>query len=315
MDGVLVIDKPAGVTSHDVVDEVRRILLLRRVGHTGTLDPFATGVMVILLERATRLAQFLSGVDKEYEAVIRLGYATDTGDATGKRLETSEVASEFGKWSREQIETALESLRGEIDQVPPMYSAKKQGGRKLYELARRGEEVERKPVRVCIHRFEAIYPTGELLPALHDKRDGTFDFKVRVACSAGTYVRTLAEDFGKRLGVGAHLAELRRTRVGDFEIQQAQTLGQLKQTAADEALGTIILPTDTALARFPVKDLSADEVRKVKNGSALQVSPAGWANGERVRMRDERGNLIAVAEFDAAAGTLHPRVVIARDNS
>jgi tRNA pseudouridine55 synthase len=167
MDGVLVIDKPAGVTSHDVVDEVRRILLLRRVGHTGTLDPFATGVMVILLDRATRLAQFLSGVDKEYEAVIRLGYATDTGDATGKRIENSEVVSEFGKWSREQIEAALDSLRGEIDQVPPMYSAKKQGGRKLYELARRGEEVERKPGKVRIHRFEAIdqssTPTGELL--------------------------------------------------------------------------------------------------------------------------------------------------------
>jgi tRNA pseudouridine55 synthase len=315
MDGVLVIDKHAGVTSHDVVDEVRRILLLRRVGHTGTLDPFATGVMVILLERATRLAQFLSGVNKEYEAVIRLGYATDTGDATGKRIETSEPVSELGNWSREQIETALESLRGEIDQVPPMYSAKKQGGRKLYELARRGEEVERKPVKVCIQKFEAIYPTGELLPALLDRHDGTFDFKVRVECSAGTYVRTLAEDFGKQLAVGAHLAELRRTRVGDFEIQQAQTLGQLKQAAADEALGTIILPTDTALARFPVKDLNAEEVRKVKNGIALPVSPAQWANGEHVRMRDERGNLIAVAEFDAAAGTLHPRVVIARDNS
>ncbi len=305
------IDKPAGVTSHDVVDDVRRILHLRRVGHTGTLDPFATGVLVILLDRATRLAQFLSGVEKEYEAVIRLGYATDTGDATGKRIENSNVASGLGKWSREQIEAALESLRGEIDQVPPMYSAKKQGGRKLYELARRGEEVERKPVKVCIHEFEPIYPTGELL---HDNLDGTFDFKVRVACSAGTYVRTLSEDFGKQLSVGAHLAELRRTRVGDFEIQQAQTLGQLKQAVADEGLGTIILPTDTALARFPVKDLNADEMRKVKNGIALQVSAAAWVDGERVRLRDEQGNLIAVADFDAAAGALQPRVVIAREN-
>jgi len=312
MDGVLVIDKQAGVTSHDVVDEVRRILHLRRVGHTGTLDPFATGVMVILLDRATRLAQFLSGLEKEYEAVIRLGYATDTGDATGKRIENSEVASEFGTWSREQIELALASLRGDIDQVPPMYSAKKQGGQKLYELARRGEEVERKPVRICVYKFEAIYPTGELL---HDNRDGTFDFKVRVACSAGTYVRTLAEDFGKQLGVGAHLAELRRTRVGDFEVQQALTLERFKEEVADEALGKIVLPADAALARFPAKDLNADEVRKVKNGIALQVAAAGWANGERVRMRDELGHLIAVAEFDAATGTLRPRVVIARDNS
>ena len=138
MDGVLLIDKPPGVTSHDVVDDIRRILHVRRVGHTGTLDPFATGVLVMLIGRATRLAQFLSGVEKEYEAVIRLGYATDTGDLTGKPIRISDEAK-IGEWSREQIETALESLRGEIDQVPPMYSAKKQGGRKLYEMARRGE--------------------------------------------------------------------------------------------------------------------------------------------------------------------------------
>ena len=215
MDGALIIDKPAGFTSHDVVAQVRHILHERRVGHTGTLDPFATGVLVIVVGRATRLAQFLSGVDKEYEAVIRLGYATDTGDLTGKPLEP--VVSSSHEWSKEQIEAALESLRGEIEQVPPMYSAKKQGGQKLYELARRGEEVERKPVQVCIHAFETI--AGNELPK--DNLDGTFDLKVRVACSAGTYVRTLAEDFGKRLNVGAHLAELRRTRVGDFNIQQA----------------------------------------------------------------------------------------------
>ncbi|HEV7680899.1 MAG TPA: tRNA pseudouridine(55) synthase TruB [Pyrinomonadaceae bacterium] len=331
MDGVLVIDKHAGVTSHDVIDKVRRILHVRRVGHTGTLDPFATGVLVVLVGRATRLAQFLSGVEKEYEAVIRLGFATDTGDVTGKRIHKPEnqiatqatsiadVQSKPGQtgmsvlpgWSREQIEAALESLRGEIDQVPPMYSAKKQGGRKLYELARRGEEVERKPVRVCIHEFEAIKPTGELLK---DNLDGTFDFEVRVVCSSGTYVRTLAEDFGKRLQVGAHLAELRRTRVGDFEIQQAQTLEQMKLNVADEALGRVMLPTDAALARFPVMDLNADDVRRAQNGMPVHVSGGTWGDGERVRMRDAQGHLIAVAEFNATAGSLHPSVVIARDN-
>jgi tRNA pseudouridine55 synthase len=310
MDGVLVIDKLAGVTSHDVIDEVRRILHVRRVGHTGTLDPFATGVLVILVGRATRLAQFLSGVEKEYEAVIRLGYATDTGDLTGKRI-AEEAGMSVQPWSREQIEAALESLRGEIDQVPPMYSAKKQGGRKLYELARRGEEVERKPVRVCIYEFAAIKPTGELLK---DNLDGTFDFEVRVACSSGTYVRTLAEDFGKRLQVGAHLAELRRTRVGDFEIQQAQTLEQMKVNVADEALGRIMLPTDAALARFPVMDLNVDDVRRVQHGMPVNVSGGPWVDGERVRMRDAQGHLIAVAEFNAAAESLHPSVVIARDN-
>ncbi|MEP6569359.1 MAG: tRNA pseudouridine(55) synthase TruB [Acidobacteriota bacterium] len=318
MDGVLLIDKPAGVTSHDVVDEVRRILHVRRVGHTGTLDPFATGVLVILVDRATRLAQFLSGVEKEYEAVIRLGYATDTGDVTGKRIDNLEGSdAKRGQtemsvlpWSGEQIEAALRSLRGEIDQVPPMYSAKKQGGRKLYELARRGEEVERKPVRVCIYKFEAIKPSGELLK---DNLDGTFDFEVRVVCSSGTYVRTLAEDFGKRLQVGAHLAELRRTRVGDFQIQNAQTLQQVKLSVAEEALGRTLLPTDAALARFPFVELSDDDVRRVQNGMTIKTSQPAWSNGERVRMRDERGSLIAVAEFDEASGALRPSVVISRE--
>ncbi|MDQ5844756.1 MAG: tRNA pseudouridine(55) synthase TruB, partial [Acidobacteriota bacterium] len=173
MDGVLVIDKPPDVTSHDVVAEVRRILRVRRIGHTGTLDPFATGVLVLLIGRATRLAQFLSGVEKEYEAVIRLGYSTDTGDFTGQRLGGNEPSSS-GPWSAEQIEAALAKLRGEIEQVPPMYSAKKQGGRKLYELARAGEEVERKPVPVSIHKFEAIKPTDDLLK---DNLDGTYDLE------------------------------------------------------------------------------------------------------------------------------------------
>jgi tRNA pseudouridine55 synthase len=317
MDGVLLIDKPPGITSHDVVDEIRRILKVRRVGHTGTLDPFATGVLVILVNRATRLAQFLSGVDKEYEAVIRLGYATDTGDVTGKPIRTNEEnstvsGSPAGKWTRDQIESALASLRGEIDQVPPMYSAKKQGGRKLYELARRGEEVERKPVRVCIHTFEAIKPTGDLLK---NNLDGTFDFEVRVACSSGTYVRTLAEDFGKRLQVGAHLTELRRTRVGDFQIKNAYTLEQVKVNVAEEALGKIVLPADEALTRFPFVDLAADDVRRVQNGTPVNVSKANWSNGGQVRMRDEQGNLIGVAEYDVASASLRPTVVIARDET
>jgi tRNA pseudouridine55 synthase len=314
MDGVLIIDKPAGKTSHDIVAEVRHLLHVRRVGHTGTLDPFATGLLVILVGRATRLAQFLSGVEKEYEAVIRLGYATDTGDVTGKPIGDSKPGTKG--WGKEQIESAMESLRGEIDQVPPMYSAKKQGGQKLYELARRGEVVERKPVRVCIHKFEAIRltgkPTGELLK---DNLDGTFDFEVRVACSAGTYVRTLAEDFGKRLQVGAHLAELRRTRVGDFEIQQAQTLEQVKVNVAEEALGKILLTPDAALTRLPFVDLSVEELSRVRNGMAVQVLSRQWHDGERVRIRDQNHNLIAVAEFDAAKGWLQPAVVIARESN
>ena len=308
MDGVLIIDKPPGLTSHDVVDHLRHILHVRRVGHTGTLDPFATGVLVALVGRATRLAQFLSGLEKEYEAIIRLGYSTDTGDVTGKRIpDPVDVVKSTGPWSRDEIEAALESLRGYIDQVPPMYSAKKQAGRKLYELARQGEEVERQPVQVCIHAFEAIKPTGELLK---DNLDGTFDFEVRVACSAGTYVRTLAEDFGKQLHVGAHLAELRRTRVGDFSIQQAKTLEEVKVSVAEEALGTILHKPDAALSRLAFLDLGANDVVRVRRGLNIRVEGAAWPNGERVRLRDETGHLVAVAEF-AADGSLHPSVVIA----
>ncbi len=279
--------------------------------------------LAILVGRATRLAQFLSGLDKEYEAVIRLGYATDTGDITGKPLEglggesarvPGAAAEATPPWGKEQIEAGLASLRGEIDQVPPMYSAKKQGGRKLYELARRGEVVERKPVRVCIHKFEPVrLVSGAASEWLKDNRDGTFDFAVRVACSAGTYVRTLAEDFGKRLGVGAHLAELRRTRVGDFELQQAITLEHLKLHYAEESLGAILYTPDEALRHLPFVNLNAEQATRVLNGIDVQIPAGAWSDGERVRMRDPQGQLIAVAQYSAAAGSLHPSVVIARD--
>ena len=310
MDGALLIDKPAGLTSHDVVAQVRHILHQRRVGHTGTLDPFATGLLVILVGRATRLAQFLSGVEKEYEAVIRLGFATDTGDLTGKPL--SADSQQPSAWSADEIEAALASLRGKMDQIPPMYSAKKQRGQKLYELARRGEEVERKPVRVSIHEFESMRTTGGTT-LLRNNLDGTFDLRVRVACSAGTYVRTLAEDFGKRLNVGAHLAELRRTRVGDFEVRDGITLEQLKMKSGEEALGTILLSPDQTLSRLPALDLSAEDVARVRNGIAINAAVQGWETEERVRMRDEHGQLVGVGIFDKASGLLRPAVVISRN--
>lgn len=306
MDGVLIIDKPSGMTSHDVVARTRHILHERRVGHTGTLDPFATGVLVILLGKATRLAQFLSGLDKEYDAIIRLGYATDTGDRTGTPIPGP--PSKPDPFTEEAIEAALQSLRGDIDQVPPMYSAKKVEGRKLYELARRGETVERKPVRVCIYDFAAISPTGQLIK---DNLDGTFDFHARVSCSSGTYVRTLAEDFGKRLYVGAHLAELRRTRVGDFEIAQAITLDQLKLHSVEESLGTVVLPLSAALSRLPFVHLNAEDVRRANHGRDVTVAEADWADGENVKMCDANEQLIAVGQYDAGANRLHPRVVLA----
>jgi tRNA pseudouridine55 synthase len=313
MDGILVIDKPAGLTSHDVVARVRRILRERRVGHTGTLDPFATGVLIVLLGRATRLAQFLSGAEKEYQAVVRFGYSTDTGDLTGKP--TSEVSE--GKtrsltltWSDREIEAALQSLRGEIDQIPPMYSAKKRDGRKLYELARRGETVERKSVRVKVREFEALRYGGRFLK---DNEDGTVDLAVRVVCSAGTYVRTLAEVLGERLTIGAHLAELRRTRAGDLSIASAVTLEQLKDKVDEEALATILLLPDAALRSMPFVDLTERDAQRVRQGIAVSLAQHSGGpadHGENVRMRDETGKLVAVGCYDAKSKSLQPRVVI-----
>ena len=310
MDGVLVIDKPAGLTSHDVVARARHILHERRIGHTGTLDPFATGVLVIMLGKATKLARFLSGVDKEYEAIIRLGYSTDTGDPTGNPVPGPEIPKDKD-WSEHEIEAALQSLRGDIDQVPPMYSAKKVEGRKLYELARRGENVERQPQRVCIYEFEAIRPNGQLIK---DNLDGTFDFHARVSCSSGTYVRTLAEDFGKRLNVGAHLAELRRTRVGDLSINQAITLDQLNVHFAEESLGPILLPPGAALSRLPFVHLNAQDVRRANHGREVSIAEAEWADGENVKMCDADDRLIAVGRYDASARRLYPRVVLVEGN-
>lgn len=309
MDGVLIIDKPSGITSHDVVARARHILRERRIGHTGTLDPFATGVLVVLLGKATRLAQFLSGADKEYEAVIRLGFATDTGDLTGTPIPGPPLPANKN-WNEPEIEAAMQSLRGDIEQLPPMYSAKKIAGKKLYELARRGETVERQPIHVCIHEFEAIKPDGQLIK---DNLDGTFDFRTRVSCSSGTYVRTLAEDFGKRLDVGAHLAELRRTRVGDLGIDQAITLEQLKVHFGEESLGAILLPPGAALSRMPFVHLSGEEVARVHHGREVKVGEAEWADGESVKMCDANERLIAVGQYDASAKRLHPRVVLAAD--
>ena len=313
MDGALIIDKPAGMTSHDVVALVRRTIGERRVGHTGTLDPFATGVLVVLVGRATRLAQFLSGAEKEYEAVIRLGYATDTGDGTGRRIEqeTSEFhakAQSPQSFRREEIEAALASLRGEIEQTPPMYSARKIAGQKLYELARRGEEVERKAVRVTVSRFEALSRDGSLLET-HD--DGTGDLVVRVVCSAGTYVRTLAESVGKQLGVGAHLSELRRARAGQFKIADAITLDRLNDVAQSGSVEPVLISPNAALAHLPFLNLDADGASRVHHGIDVQIEDAhasAWPEGQAIRLRDLNGELIAVGIYQKDA--IHPSVVI-----
>ena len=307
MDGALIIDKPAGMTSHDVVARVRRIIGERRVGHTGTLDPFATGVLVVLVGRATRLAQFLSGAEKEYEAVIRLGYATDTGDVTGERVVSLPTRGEGRFPSKEEIEAAMASLTGEIEQVPPMYSAKKVGGRKLYEHARRGEEIERQPVRVTVSEFELLTDNGEFI---RSNDDGTADLRARVVCSAGTYVRTLAEDLGKRVGMGAHLAELRRTRAGRFEIKDAISLDHL--TERRESLSQVLISPDDALSHMPSVELDGEQAQRTVHGIKMRLADdeaQSWSEGDSIRMRSH-GELIAIGTFHASSHTLHPAVVI-----
>jgi tRNA pseudouridine55 synthase len=306
MDGIIIIDKPAGPTSHDIVSATRRIIRERRIGHTGTLDPFATGVLVLLVGRATRLAQFVTS-EKEYEAIIRLGYATDTGDLTGKPIEETRKPLPF---SDEEVNAAFQSFRGDIDQVPPMYSAKKNQGRKLYELARQGIEVERPPVRVCIYEFEPIYRDGSLVK---DNHDGTKDLKVRVRCSSGTYIRTLAEDFGRRLNTGAHLAELRRIRSGSFGIESAVTLEQLKENAIDQAIGRVLRPPDSALSHLPFLHLRSDDASRVRNGLDIRVKEASWPDEARLRLLDEEGNLLGVGYFDEKKHLLHPSVVLSAE--
>lgn len=299
------------MTSHDVVARVRKIVRERRVGHTGTLDPFATGVLVVLVGRATRLAQFLSRAKKEYEAVIRLGYATDTGDMTGQPIETEfQARAQIPQSMRKQeIETAINSLSGEIEQLPPMYSAKKIGGRKLYQHARRGEEIERQPLRVTIQEFELLSDDGTFLRM---NEDGSADLRVRVVCSAGTYVRTLAEDLGKRVGIGAHLTELRRTRAGRFSTENAITLEELAELMTTGSLEKALISPNDALSHLPQIDLDDEQTRRTVHGIDLQINlndERSWNDDDSIRMT-RQGELIAIGTFDANRTTIHPTVVI-----
>lgn len=309
-DGIIIIDKPAGWTSHDVVARVRRLFAERRVGHTGTLDPFATGVLVLLVGRATRLAQFLAGAEKEYEAIIRLGFATDTGDLTGAPRGEASGTHDCAALDEAACAAALAALRGEIEQVPPMYSAKKVQGRKLYELARRGIEVERTAARVTVSEFEMRPDETGGWRRRND--DGTCDLSTRIVCSAGTYVRVLAESVGTALGTGAHLAALRRTRAGEFGIREAVTLDELKTKSDAGTAAAHLLSMDAALSPMAFVHLTTAEVRRLQHGSAVAIDapPADWRDGEHVRLRDEAGQLLAVAVYEQARGRLRPRVML-----
>jgi tRNA pseudouridine55 synthase len=294
VNGILIIDKPGGITSHDVVARVRRILKTKRVGHTGTLDPFATGVMVILVGRATRLAQYLDKDEKEYEAIVRFGFETDTGDRTGSPKSEAQGQRSL---KPDDVESALEHFRGVIEQVPPMYSAKKIDGKKLYELARKGETVERKAVSVTISKLEVTRPLDK----------ASQEMTICVSCSAGTYIRTLAEDIGRKAGVGAHLGELRRTAAGRFTIGQSVTLEQLADL--DDA-SSMLIPMIEAVAHLSEFKLSADRTAKTLNGMSTRVFEMPFTDGQSIRMIGDNGQLLAIGVFDAAENVVQPKVVL-----
>lgn len=302
MNGLLIIDKPTGLTSHDVVARVRRILKTKRVGHTGTLDPFATGVMVILVGKATRLAQFLVKDEKEYEAIVRFGCETDTGDRTGSSKPNGQSSMSI---SQADVECVLQEFLGVIRQTPPMFSAKKVAGRKLYELARKGVEIERKPVNVTINELEII--RGLVFNGVRNLGSWNLDCGLRVVCSAGTYIRTLAEDIGRKIGTGAHLAELRRTRAGKFDISVAVTLEKLEELKNPQSL---LIPMNAAIAHLPKIILSETRTEKTKNGLSTQYDGEKLENTQAVQMLDETGDLIAIGFYNEAEKVVQPKVVL-----
>ncbi|HEY7544931.1 MAG TPA: tRNA pseudouridine(55) synthase TruB [Blastocatellia bacterium] len=304
MNGALIIDKPEGITSHDAVARIRRAAGTRRVGHAGTLDPFATGVLVVCLGQATRLMQFLVGLDKEYIATVRIGFATDTQDVTGKQITPLRTSKEL---SLEEITSALNQFVGRQLQTPPMYSAKKVGGERLYKAAREGREIERQPAEIEIYSINLETSDGDWF---RENEDGSRDFVISVRCSSGTYIRTLANDLGERLGVGAHLAALRRTAVGHFEISRAITLEELESLAPERLSEAIISPADT-IAHLPATHLNSDDARMVANGRAIELKEE--IEGFVIRLLDEKGNLLAVGEIDSERRVIKPRIVLMRE--
>jgi tRNA pseudouridine55 synthase len=285
--GVLPVDKPVGPTSHDAVAAVRRALRTREVGHTGTLDPFASGLLLVCVGRATRLAEYLTGLPKTYVATMRLGEATDTDDLTGEVIQSS------GAWrslSGNAIEDALRAQVGTIQQLPPSYSAKKVGGERMYAAARRGETVERKAVAVTVH---AIRVLGIDLP----------DVELEVECGAGTYIRAIARDAGAALGVGGHLRALRRTRVGPHFVDRAVPLDALGDA---ERVGAAMLTPLEAVSHLPRVAVDEEGIAALRYGRALPAAPE-TPEGCPLALASEDGALLAIGE--RTGGVLQPRKV------
>jgi len=280
VDGILLLDKPSGITSNDALQQVKRLYFAKKAGHTGSLDPLASGVLPICMGEATKVSAFLLDADKRYQVRCQLGVRTTTADAEGEVIDTRPV----GSYSKEQLEAVLQQFRGSIEQVPPMYSALKHQGQRLYKLARQGVEVEREPRPVEIH---------ELL--LTDQGEDWIDISVH--CSKGTYVRTLAEDIGEKLGCGAHVTVLRRTGVGPYGEENLVTIETLERLKQDDmaAMDDLLLPIESALTQWPDVNLSSDAAFYLQQGQAVLVPHAptsGW-----VRLYEGNRSFLGMGEI------------------
>jgi len=301
MDGLIIIDKPAGFTSHDVVARVRKMLKTKRVGHTGTLDPFATGVLLVCIGKATRLSQFLVGCTKSYSAVARLGWATDTQDGTGKPI-TPVKASDDLQYS--SLKKVLDGFSGKQLQLPPMYSAKKIEGVALHKLARKNISVERRAVEIEIVK---LHLDSDDWVCVHE--DGTREFAFQVTCSAGTYVRTLANDIGSALGYGAHLTTLRRTAVGGFTLANARTLDLLTEVVHRGDQSSLLVPLVEMLPDVAAVNVDAVEAVRLINGQTLKYEQELDANQNLKIVHDNI--LVGIARYDSSKRWLIPYVILA----
>jgi tRNA pseudouridine55 synthase len=301
-DGLLLIDKDPGFTSHDVVQRVRRILKQKKIGHCGTLDPDATGLLLLTLGTATRLTRFLIRAPKVYEGVVRFGISTDTYDATGRMLAEApgEAVAALGL---DAVAGAMRAFEGEIRQQPPPYSAKKVQGVKFYELARRGEEVPDEPKEVTVYEF---VPVGEIA-------DGRLRF--RLSCSSGTYARGLAHDLGAALGVGAHLAELRRMRIGTFRVDEALPIAGLEERVeAGEPASHAWVPFDQIPLPFGEVTADPQQEQRISHGQTVLVRELAGEEGDWVKLINRRREFIAVGTVverigTAGVGIVQPKVV------
>jgi len=294
---VVVVDKPEGLTSHDVVNRVRRLAGQRRVGHLGTLDPMATGVLPLVLGRATRLARFFSGSEKEYDAKLKFGWATDTYDRCGTA--TSPIVEPA--FTRSELDAALVSFRGIIVQTPPPFSAKKIGGTPAYRLARQKIEVQLAPAEVHVYSLDLLEWDGATA-------------RIHVRCSAGTYLRAIAHDLGQRLGCGAHLESLRRTASGDFREEQAQSLEQLEQLVHAGNLTEAVIPASHLLPHWPNATVDPLTAAQIRQGRDFRLSPfVDLPNAPYVKAISQEGELIAIGEA-RLPHLYHPVLVLSPDS-